>query len=85
MSACGLGSVCVEDFFTLVLESFQSVKAALGLLAGQCLSARCLAITGWQGLSRVVTIDKSGANTAALASLNADKPDEETITVRQSE
>ncbi len=32
----------------------------------------------------VVTIDKSGANTAALATLNADKPDEEAITVRQS-
>jgi putative transposase len=31
-----------------------------------------------------VTIDKSGANTAALATLNADKSDEETITVRQS-
>jgi putative transposase len=32
----------------------------------------------------VVTIDKSRANTAALASLNAEKPDEETITARQS-
>lgn len=32
----------------------------------------------------VVTIDKSGANTAALATLNAEKPDEEAITVRQS-
>ena len=32
----------------------------------------------------VVTIDKSGANTAALASLNVGKPDEESITVRQS-
>jgi transposase-like protein len=32
----------------------------------------------------IVTIDKSGANTAALASLNAEKPDEETITVRQN-
>ena len=32
----------------------------------------------------VVTIDKSGANTAALVTLNAGKPDEETITVRQS-
>lgn len=32
----------------------------------------------------VVTIDKSGANTAALATLNAGKPDEETITIRQS-
>ncbi|MEL5395820.1 IS6 family transposase [Serratia nevei] len=32
----------------------------------------------------VVTIDKSGANTAALATLNIDKPDEEAITVRQS-
>ncbi|MDE9484246.1 IS6 family transposase [Xenorhabdus bovienii] len=31
-----------------------------------------------------VTIDKSGANTAALATLNADKPEEETITLRQS-
>nr|WP_181375171.1 IS6 family transposase [Pectobacterium carotovorum]ALG88708.1 ISYps1 transposase [Pectobacterium carotovorum] len=31
-----------------------------------------------------VTIDKSGANTAALAALNADKPEEETITIRQS-
>lgn len=31
----------------------------------------------------VVTIDKSGANKAALATFNADKPDEETITVRQ--
>ncbi len=32
----------------------------------------------------VVTIDKSRANTAALASLNAEKSDEETITVRKS-
>ncbi|OPJ90681.1 IS6 family transposase [Serratia marcescens] len=32
----------------------------------------------------VVTINKSGANTAALATLNAEKPDEEAITVRQS-
>lgn len=32
----------------------------------------------------VVTIDKSGANTAALVTLNGGKPDEETITVRQS-
>ncbi len=31
-----------------------------------------------------VTIDKSGANTAALATLNAGKPDKETITIRQS-
>lgn len=36
------------------------------------------------GEPEVVTIDKSGANTAALATLNAGKPDEETITVRQS-
>ncbi|ENA1744271.1 IS6 family transposase [Yersinia ruckeri] len=32
----------------------------------------------------VVTIDKSGANTAALAALNAKKPDEEAMTVRQN-
>jgi transposase-like protein len=32
----------------------------------------------------VVTINKSGANTAVLATLNADKPDEEAITIRQS-
>jgi len=36
------------------------------------------------GEPEVVTIDKSGANTAALATLNADKPAEESITVRQS-
>ncbi|KYQ99530.1 integrase [Serratia plymuthica] len=36
------------------------------------------------GEPEVVTIDKSGANTAALATLNASKPDEETITIRQS-
>lgn len=36
------------------------------------------------GEPEVVTIDKSGANTAALATLNTGKPDEETITVRQS-
>lgn len=36
------------------------------------------------GEPEVVSIDKSGANTAALAKLNADKPDEETITVRKS-
>lgn len=38
----------------------------------------------YHGEPEVVTIDKSGANTAALATLNAEKPDEETITVRQS-
>ncbi|KHJ65682.1 integrase, partial [Pantoea rodasii] len=36
------------------------------------------------GEPEVVTIDKSGANTAALATLNADKPAGESITVRQS-
>ena len=36
------------------------------------------------GEPEVVTIDKSGANTAALATLNADKPDEEAITIRQN-
>lgn len=36
------------------------------------------------GEPEVVTIDKSDANTAALATLNADKPAEENITVRQS-
>lgn len=32
----------------------------------------------------IVTIDKSGANMAALTILNADKPEEKTITIRQS-
>ena len=37
-----------------------------------------------RGEPEVVTIDKSGANTAALATLNVDKPEDETITVRQN-
>jgi putative transposase len=36
------------------------------------------------GEPEVVTIDKSGAHTAALSTLNADKPEEDIITVRQS-
>ncbi|KMJ45024.1 integrase [Xenorhabdus khoisanae] len=36
------------------------------------------------GEPEVVTLDKSGANTTALATLNADRPKEETITIRQS-
>ena len=36
------------------------------------------------GEPEMVTIDKSGANTAALVTLNAGKPDEETMTIRQS-
>jgi len=36
------------------------------------------------GEPEVVTIDKSGVHTAALATLNAGKPDEETITIRRS-
>lgn len=36
------------------------------------------------GEPEVVTVDKSGANTAALTTLNAGKPDEETMTIRQS-
>ncbi|MBK0167517.1 DDE-type integrase/transposase/recombinase, partial [Klebsiella sp. S69] len=36
------------------------------------------------GEPEVLTIDKSGANTAALATLNANKPEEEAITIRQS-
>jgi len=32
----------------------------------------------------VVTIDKSGANTAALTTVNANKTKEEIITIRQS-
>lgn len=31
-----------------------------------------------------MTIDKSGANTAALVTLNTDKPAEEIITIRQN-
>lgn len=38
----------------------------------------------YHGEPLVVTIDKSGANTAALATLNANKPDEEAITIRQN-
>lgn len=34
--------------------------------------------------TEVVTVDKSGANTAALTTLNAGKPEDERITVRQS-
>lgn len=37
-----------------------------------------------QGEPEVATIDKRGANTTALAMINADKPDEETINIRQS-
>ncbi|WP_301213786.1 IS6 family transposase [Yersinia sp. 22-579] len=37
-----------------------------------------------QGEPEIVTLDKSGANTAALTTLNADKPEKETITVRQN-
>jgi Transposase and inactivated derivatives len=36
------------------------------------------------GEPEVVTIDKSGANTAALTTFNADRPDEESITIRQN-
>ncbi|WP_154236440.1 DDE-type integrase/transposase/recombinase, partial [Yersinia enterocolitica] len=36
------------------------------------------------GEPEVVTIDKSGANTAALMTLNTDKTEDETITIRQS-
>ncbi|WP_145588988.1 IS6 family transposase [Yersinia rochesterensis] len=38
----------------------------------------------YHGEPEIVTIDKSGANTAALTTLNADKPEEETMTVRQN-
>ncbi|ECD1915012.1 IS6 family transposase, partial [Salmonella enterica subsp. enterica serovar Bovismorbificans] len=38
----------------------------------------------YHGEPEVVTIDKSGANTAALTTLNANKPEEERITIRQS-
>ncbi len=38
----------------------------------------------YHGEPEGVTIDKSGANTAALTTLNADKPEEETMTVRQN-
>lgn len=43
----------------------------------------CKAISQ-HGEPEVVTIDKSSANTAALATLNADKPDEGAITIRQN-
>jgi transposase-like protein len=36
------------------------------------------------GEPKVVTIDKSGANTAVLATVNANKSEEEIITIRQS-
>ncbi len=36
------------------------------------------------GAPEVVTIDKSGANTAALATLNSGNHDEQTIAIRQS-
>ncbi|PHZ21464.1 IS6 family transposase [Yersinia massiliensis] len=38
----------------------------------------------YHGKPEVVTIDKSGANTAALTTLNANKPEEERMTIRQS-
>lgn len=38
----------------------------------------------YHGKPGVVTIDKSGANTAALSTRYADKPEEDIITVRQS-
>jgi putative transposase len=38
----------------------------------------------YHGEPEVVTIDKSGANTAALTTLNADKPEEDIIIIRQS-
>ncbi|MGK0602902.1 IS6 family transposase [Yokenella regensburgei] len=38
----------------------------------------------YHGEPEIVSIDKSGANTAALTKLNAGKPDEETITIRQN-
>ena len=37
-----------------------------------------------RGEPEVVTIDKSGANTEALATVNANKSEEEIITIRQS-
>ena len=37
-----------------------------------------------QAAPAIVTIDRSGANTAALTILNANKPEEDTITVRQN-
>lgn len=37
-----------------------------------------------QGEPELVTLDKSGANTAALTTLNADKPEEESMTIRQN-
>ena len=36
------------------------------------------------GEPEVVTLDKSGGNTAALAILNTDKPEKESITIRQN-
>ncbi|MGP2408172.1 IS6 family transposase [Yersinia sp. 2553 StPb PI] len=36
------------------------------------------------GEPEIVTLDKSGANTAALTTLNTNKPEEERITIRQS-
>ncbi len=36
------------------------------------------------GEPEIVTLDKSEANTTALATLNADRPKKETITIRQS-
>jgi transposase-like protein len=38
----------------------------------------------YHGEPEVVTIDKSGANRVALTTLNADKPEEERMTIRQS-
>lgn len=45
--------------------------------------AYALAIIRHHGKPKMI-IDKSSANTAALATLNADKPSEETIILRQT-
>ncbi|CRY69773.1 putative resolvase [Yersinia pekkanenii] len=77
------------------LENGLSTEGTMGKMVIQILAAvaeaereRILERTNdgirHQGEPEVVTIDKSGANTAALSILNGDKAEEETITVRQS-
>jgi transposase-like protein len=74
-NTCTGPSIAPDRLSTLLLTAKRGAAAALRFFR------KAIRL---KGEPEVVTMDKSGANTAALVTLNVGRSDEETLTIRQS-